>query len=219
MALQLAQMAKDSGTTVIFGGPEPTRDPAHYAACDQVDIAVHHEGERTLVSLLDLQDAGKLDEERLRQEPGVALRADDGEIIVNQPRPFVTNLDELPLPARDLVDMERYLEVWRRTKGYSSLTISTARGCPYGCEWCETAVHGAGFRQRSPQSVAAEMKLLKESYDIDRLRVIDDVDGIEREWLEEWAEAAEGMDAALPFEALNDLRRQDIPLLDVRDSL
>ena len=219
MALQLAQLANDCGATVVFGGPEPTRDPVHYASCAQVDIVVHHEGEETLVSLLDLHDADRLNDSSLRQEPGIAFRSEDGEIILNQPRPFITDLDELPLPARDLVDMEHYLEVWRKSKGYSSLTISTARGCPYGCEWCETAVHGAEFRQRSAQSVAAEMKILKETYDIDRLRVIDDVDGIEREWLEEWAEVAESLDAALPFEALNDLNRQDIPLLDVRDSL
>jgi hypothetical protein len=63
------------------------------------------------------------------------------------------------------------------------------------------------------------MKALKEAYQIDRLRVIDDVDGISREWIEEWADAAESLDAAIPFEALNDLQRQDLPMLDVRDSL
>jgi hypothetical protein len=63
------------------------------------------------------------------------------------------------------------------------------------------------------------MKALKEAYQIDRLRVIDDVDGISREWIEEWADAAESLDVAIPFEALNDLQRQDLPMLDVRDSL
>ena len=63
------------------------------------------------------------------------------------------------------------------------------------------------------------MKQLKETFQIDRLRVVDDVDGIEREWIENWAETAESMDAAIPFEALYDLKRQDLPLLDVRDSL
>jgi hypothetical protein len=67
--------------------------------------------------------------------------------------------------------------------------------------------------------VAAEMKVLKESYQIDRLRVVDDVDGLGREWLESWAAAAEEQDAVIPFEALNDLKRQDIPMLDVRDTL
>jgi hypothetical protein len=67
--------------------------------------------------------------------------------------------------------------------------------------------------------VAAEMKVLKETYQIDRLRVIDDVDGLSREWLETWAEAAAAQDAVIPFEALYDLARKDIPLLDVRDTL
>ena len=139
--------------------------------------------------------------------------------MINQPRPPIENLDEMPLPARDLIDLDRYLETWKEMNGYSSLTISTARGCPYGCEWCQDAVHGNGFRQRSPESVAAEMKLLKETYQIDRLRVVDDVDGMSREWLEEWADSAAALDAVIPFEALNELERQDIPMLDVRDSL
>ena len=61
--------------------------------------------------------------------------------------------------------------------------------------------------------------MLKETYNFDRLRVIDDVDGMSREWIDEWADAAEAADAALPFEALNDLERKDIPMRDVRDSL
>jgi radical SAM superfamily enzyme YgiQ (UPF0313 family) len=224
-ALALAQMAHEFGALVILGGPEVTRDPGAYAAYPQVDLVVHHEGEQTLAALLDHLDRGELlaaeglNESFLYEELGIAFRRQDGSIRVNQPRPFLTNLDELPMPARDLIDMDKYLDTWRETKGYSSLPIVTSRGCPYGCEWCQHAVHGAGFRQRSPQSVAAEMKLLKQSYPIDRLRMVDDVDGISREWLDEWAEAAQAADAALPFEALYDLKRQDIPLLDVRDSL
>ena len=218
MALTLAQMAQDAGAVVVVGGPDPTKKPDFYAAQPQIDIVVHHEGEQTIAALLDLYDAGQLTAVSLHNEPGVAFQ-DNGRIIINQPRPPIENLDTLPLPARDLIDMDRYLHLWREINGYTSLTISTARGCPYGCEWCQDAVHGADFRQRSPESVAAEMKLLKETYQIDRLRVIDDVDGIPRDWLEEWAEAAEELDAVIPFEALNELERKDIPLLDVQDCL
>ena len=56
-------------------------------------------------------------------------------------------------------------------------------------------------------------------YNIDRLRVIDDVDGLDSEWLAEWERVAVAENAIVPFEALNDLERQDIPMLDVRDSL
>lgn len=218
VALTLAAMAADFGATVIFGGPDPTLTPQTYLADPSVDLVVHHEGEQTIARLLDLVDAGTLDLGSIADEPGIAYRTGD-RVIVNRPRPPIADLDTLPLPARDLIDMSRYLETWEDVNGYSSMTISTSRGCPYGCSWCSDAVHGDGFRQRSPESVAAEVKALKEAYDITRLRVVDDVDGIDRSWIEDWADAAENLDAVIPFEALNDLERQDIPLLDVRDSL
>ena len=219
MALKLARLAHDFGATVIVGGPDPTKDPGAYLSYPQVDIVVHHEGEQTLVALLNLLAASKLTVAALQAEPGIAFRAETGRPIINQPRPPIQNLDALPLPARDLIDMKKYLQTWEELNGYASLTIATARGCPYGCDWCREAVHGSEFRQRSPENVAAEIKLLKETYRIDRLRVIDDVDGLSREWLDAWAEAAQTIDAVIPFEALYDLKRQDIPMLDVRDSL
>jgi radical SAM superfamily enzyme YgiQ (UPF0313 family) len=218
MALQLAQMARQWGAIVILGGPDPTRSPADYLADPHVDVVVHHEGEQTITALLDLFDEGNLTLAALEDEQGVAYRK-AGQPLVNPPRPPIENLDTLPLPARDLINMERYLDLWEEVNGYSSLTVSTARGCPYGCEWCADSVHGNNFRQRSPESVAAEVKQLKETYQIDRLRVVDDVDGLSQEWLASWADTAKSLDAVIPFEALNELKRLDIPMLDVRDSL
>ncbi|MCP4416777.1 MAG: hypothetical protein GY805_09150 [Chloroflexi bacterium] len=218
MALLLAQMAQDAGAIVVLGGPDPTKKPIFYAEQPQVDVVVHHEGEQTITALLDLFDAGELTAVSLQNELGVAFEH-NGRIQINQPRPPIQNMDTLPLPARDLIDMDSYLNVWQEMHGYTSMTISTARGCPYGCEWCQEAVHGADFRQRSPENVAAEMRMIKETYKIDRLRIIDDVDGIEREWLNEWAKTAEKQDAVIPFEALNELKRKDIPLLEAQDSL
>jgi radical SAM superfamily enzyme YgiQ (UPF0313 family) len=218
MALRLAQLAHEQNRVVVLGGPDPTKTPTTYLAHQQVDIVVHHEGEQTITALLDLYDQDRLTVDQLLREDGTAFRV-EGKAVINQPRTPIADLDTLPLPARDLIDVDRYLHAWEEMNGYASLTISTARGCPYGCEWCKDAVHGPDYRQRSPESVAAEMKLLKETYKIDRLRVIDDVDGISREWLDSWAETAVSLDAVIPFEALNDLERQDIPMLDVRDSL
>ena len=217
-ALTLAQLAHDHGAAVLLGGPDPTATPEAYVSHPAVGVVVHHEGEQTVTALLELLDADELTSQALASQPGVAFLGDGGP-VVNEPRPPIENLDALPLPARDLIDMQRYLDQWEEVNGYSSLTITTSRGCPYGCEWCQDAVHGSGFRQRSPESVAAEMKNLKETYDITRLRMIDDVDGLDRSWLEAWAAASEELDAVIPFEALDDLTRQDIPLLDVRDSL
>lgn len=219
MALLLARRAHGFGATVVIGGPDPTREPATYLADPAVDIVVHHEGEETLVELLGAlsrEEAESLDLNAIR---GLAFRDPNGQVVVTPPRPYLADLDSLPMPARDLVDVDKYLETWREENGYASLSISVSRGCPYGCEWCRDAVNGPELRQRSPKNVAAEMKKLKELYQIDRLRVVDDVDGLDREWLEAWAAAAEEQGAVIPFEALYDLERQDIPLLDVRDSL
>ncbi len=217
-ALALSRMAATFGAAVVIGGPDPTADPAPYLLEPAVDVVVHHEGEQTISRLLDLSDSGLLTLDVLAHEPGVAFRS-EGTIVVNQPRPPIENLDELPLPARDLVDMDRYLHLWETENGYSSMTISTSRGCPYSCEWCRDSVHGTSFRQRSPESVAAEIESLKAEFSIERLRMVDDVDAIDRSWFEQWEKEVEARDVGIPFEALNDLQRQDLPLLDVRDSL
>ncbi len=217
-AFILAEMAAEAGAVVVVGGPDPTAEPGAYLAHSAVDIVVHHEGEQTIARLLEMVDDDELTLEHLSTEPGIAYRV-DGSVAVNQPRPPIENLDELPLPARDLIDMSRYLDLWETENGYSSMTISTTRGCPYNCTWCQDSVHGTNFRQRSPESVAAEIAALKAEFTIERLRMVDDVDAIDRSWFEDWATEVESRDAAIPFEALNDLKRQDLPLLDVRDSL
>jgi len=216
-ALRLAAMAAPTAV-VVLGGPDPTSDPAAYLADENVDIVVHHEGEQTIARLLELADAAKLNTDTLASEPGIAFRL-DGQVHTNQPRPPIENLDELPLPARDLIDMERYMHQWQDSSGYTSITVATSRGCPFGCEWCRDSVHGDGFRQRSPDNVAAEMQQLKERYGVESIRIVDDVDGLDRSWIDEWATAATELDAVIPFESLNRLDRTDLPLLEVRDSL
>lgn len=218
-ALSLARAAHAFGATVIAGGPDPTREPALYLAEPAVDVVVHHEGEQTLIELLSALLREDDAQPSLSQILGLAFRDAAGNVVVTPPRPYITDLDSLPLPARDLIEMDKYLEFWQDENGYASLSISVSRGCPYGCEWCQDAVNGPELRQRSPENVAAELKVLKETYQIDRLRVVDDVDGLSRQWLEAWAAAAEEQDAIIPFEALYDLKRQDVPMLDVRDTL
>jgi len=214
MALKLASLAHAQGAKVILGGPDPTSTPEIYLAAPEVDLVVHHEGELTIIELLQKikqnEDYGQLE--------GIAFE-ENGEITINPRREFILNLDELPLPARDMIDMHNYLDVWREHNGYASMTLSVARGCPFGCQWCQDAVHGADLRQRSPESVVTEVKALMQHYQIDRLRLVDDVDGIDQDWLEAWAQIAEAEGALIPFEALSEVQRQDIPMLDVRDPL
>ena len=70
------------------------------------------------------------------------------------------NLDLLPLPARDLIDMERYRSAWKKAHGFFSLNLVASRGCPYRCNWCAKPIYGDSFHGRSPESVALEMREL-----------------------------------------------------------
>ncbi len=216
-ALRFAQLAQDAGAVVVMGGPDPTMNPSAYLASGDVDIVVHHEGEQTITQLLDLVDQGQL-ADQFADELGIAYRR-DGRITVNPPRPPIEDLDTLPLPARDLIDMDRYLDQWKTESGYTSITVATTRGCPYGCDWCADAVHGDAYRQRSPENVAAELRHLEDTYGVESIRLVDDVDGIDREWIDAWAAEAAAADSTVTFEPLNQLDRTDLPLLEVRDSL
>jgi radical SAM superfamily enzyme YgiQ (UPF0313 family) len=217
--LELAKIAKKAGSFVIVGGPDPTYTPEAYLKDHSVDLVVHHEGELTLAEVLEVIKGEDQLIFALGDMPGIAFCDELGNIVVNPRREYLLNLDELPHPARDMVDMDKYLQVWREQNGYASLSISVSRGCPYGCDWCAEAVHGQDFRIRSVESVVAEVKSLMERYDLDRLRLVDDVDGIDVIWITDWAETAQDEQAVVPFEALYEVERQDIPMLDIRDSL
>jgi anaerobic magnesium-protoporphyrin IX monomethyl ester cyclase len=217
--LQLAAIAKQHAAFVIVGGPDPTYSPEFYLRDSSIDLVIHHEGELTLAEVLEALQGLDQPVNSFGDMPGIAYRGRSGEMVVNSRRDYLLNLDQLPPPARDMVDIDKYLQVWREQNGYASLSISVSRGCPYGCKWCAEAVHGQDFRIRSVGNVVAEVKSLMEAYHIDRLRLIDDVDGIDAQWIADWAAAAEQEDAVLPFEALYEVERQDIPMLDIRDSL
>lgn len=219
MVLELAEMAKDSGSFVIVGGPDPTYTPEYYLCDHSVDLVVHHEGELTLVKILEAMKVDENGVSSLVGMPGIAHRDENGNVVVNPRRKYLLNLDELPPPARDMIDIEKYLQVWKEQNGYASLSISVSRGCPFGCQWCADAVHGQEFRIRSAESVVAEVKSLMQTYNIDRLRVVDDVDGIDANWISDWAAVAQDQQAVLPFEALYEVERREIPMLDIRDSL
>jgi anaerobic magnesium-protoporphyrin IX monomethyl ester cyclase len=217
--LELAKIAKEFGAFVIVGGPDPTYTPETYLNHHSVDLVVHHEGELTLAEVLGVLNTDEQMAPSLVGMAGIAYRDEQDRVVVNPRRPYMLNINQLPFPARDMVDIEQYLKVWKEQNGYASLSISVSRGCPYGCKWCADSVHGQDFRIRSPESVVAEVKSLIDNYDIDRLRVVDDVDGIDAEWIKDWAEVAQRDQAAVPFEALYEVERQDIPMLDIRDSL
>jgi anaerobic magnesium-protoporphyrin IX monomethyl ester cyclase len=115
------------------------------------------------------------------------------------PRKLLQDLDALPLPAWDLVDMDRYRRFWRQRHGYFSLNVVTTRGCPYLCNWCAKPVYGNTYHSRSPRHVVAELRMLRERYAPDHLWFCDDILGLKSRWLVAWSEAVAEAGLDTPF--------------------
>ncbi len=197
-AIELAAHAHKSGITTILGGPDPTLAPEEYLNSGVVDWVIRGEGERSLLQLQDVIPSG----EEYSDIPGIAYIDSTGQLIITSDPQVVPELDDLPYPARDLIDMQAYADIWRSEHGYISVNLSASRGCALGCSYCAESNPGAHFRIRSAKSVAAEMFSIQESYAPDRFRLVDDLDGLGAEWLTELAGEMEAAAVTVPFEGL-----------------
>ena len=100
-------------------------------------------------------------------------------------------LDELPFPAWDIIDMEPYRQSWLKHAGYFSMNMGTTRGCPFKCNWCAKPIYGNRYNTRSPQNVVDELKMLKEKYNFDHIWFCDDIFGLKPGWVKAFADIIE----------------------------
>ncbi len=156
--LTIVRAAQACGCRVVLGGPEPPNYPDEYLSAG-ADAIVTGEGEVSLEALLRAVAA----REGMGNVPGIQYRADDGSVARNEPAPLIPSLDAQPWPDRERVDIPRYLDAWRTRHGRGSISVITARGCPYHCRWCSHATYGKTHRRRSPVSVAEEVRVDHES--------------------------------------------------------
>ncbi len=149
----------------VMGGPHVSFTAAHTLNKHPgIDLIVMGEGEKTIVELVDAGFKSPL----FPRIKGIAFRK-NGQAEVNEPRPFIPDLDELPLPARHLLPLSRY-----RALGYP-ISIITGRGCPYECIFCQgRRMVGKKIRQRSASLVVDEIAAIM-SYGIDRINIADDL--------------------------------------------
>jgi anaerobic magnesium-protoporphyrin IX monomethyl ester cyclase len=162
ISLEISRMLKRlrPGTKIIFGGVHPTLFPADVAGRESVDYAVFGEGERTAVELIRALER-KSDPEGL---PGVAFKK-DGRVIVNAPRPLVENLDDLPLPAYDLLPVRRYSNPQAAHAPLGMML--TSRGCPFPCIFCDNhVVLGKRYRAYSAPRIIEEWRILVRDFGV-----------------------------------------------------
>jgi len=189
-ALNIVKTLRSEVPNAIYcaGGVHPTALPEQTINDLGLDFVVVGEGEYTMreicANVQSLKD--------LKNVEGIVYK-ENGKIITNGRRPLIKNLDELPPPARYLLNMEWYLtppglvrgEFLKRTLG-----LFASRGCPYNCIFCgSNNIFGRRVRRRSVANVIEELKLLIKQYDIDGYFFYDDTFTLDPKWVMDFCKA------------------------------
>ena len=195
--LEIITVARAAGWRVILGGPEPPNYAEEYLAAG-AEVIVAGEAETALEHLM-ASDFDRLEWPRIA---GIIFRSEKGAVARTSPARLIENLDEQPWPDRERIDLSRYMRTWRDHHGKASISVITARGCPYRCNWCSHSVYGHTHRRRSPRAVAEEIEWLLQRYEPDMLWIADDVFTIHPGWLFEYAAELNRRDIRIPFECI-----------------
>ncbi len=191
--LAIARAGSAAGWRVVLGGPEPSNYAEEYLRCG-AEAIVAGEGERALDALLSGAPLPSI--------AGLIYRDSGGTVRRTGPADLIENLDSLPWPDRDAIDIDRYLAAWRGRHGMGSVSLITARGCPYHCNWCSHSVYGKSHRRRSPARVAEEVEFLLGRYSPEMLWIADDVFTIHHGWLFDYAAEMRRRGLRPPFECI-----------------
>jgi radical SAM superfamily enzyme YgiQ (UPF0313 family) len=185
-AFKMIKLAKQKRCIVIVSSSDSTDHYEEYLQ-EGADFILLGEAEQTLA---ELSDAIKQAQPNFLSIPGLAYKQ-GGAVIKTAKRNVLKDLDTLPFPAWDLVDIDIYRKTWLKHKGYFSLNMATTRGCPFKCNWCAKPIYGNRYNSRSPQNVVAELKILKEKFNFDHIWFCDDIFGLKPGWVSEFADLLE----------------------------
>ena len=203
--LRIASIARRlcPGAAIVMGGPHASFLGEETLAGGQVDAVCRFEGELTMLELARhyLRGEGRLEEIR-----GIVYRK-DGRTKATPERPFIEDLDELPLPARHLLQLESYQ--------YPGSVI-TGRGCPFNCAFCAAnAISGSRCRMRSTKAVLEELEEIYRRYGLAKIFFLDDTFTVSKARV--WEICAGIAERKLPLEWYCESRVNtvDAELLDV----
>lgn len=185
-AFKMIQIAKERGCTVIISSSDST-DRFEMYLDKGADFILLGEAEMTLLALTDSINKN---ENNFFSIEGLAFKHNNA-VVKTVRRSVLKELDTLPFPAWDLIDMEPYRNMWLKHTGYFSMNMGTTRGCPFKCNWCAKPIYGNRYNSRSPENVVAELKMLKEKYRFDHIWFCDDIFGLKPGWVDRFARLIE----------------------------
>ncbi len=200
-AFRMSEIAKEFGCTVIVSGSDSVDHLEKYFQ-HKVDYSICGEGEVTLGELADSITRRRKDTKEIKDIRGLAF-IENGELKRTSSRAVLKDLDTLPFPAWELVDLDRYRELWLKHHGYFSMNLVTTRGCPFHCNWCAKPIYGQVYNSHSPEYIAREIKMLKEKYSPDHIWFCDDIFGLKPGWTTKFDEAVNKENVKTPFKCLS----------------
>lgn len=172
---------KFPGKILIGGGTYPSLFPEDTLNSGVFDYVIIGEGEQ---SFLDLVNSLSQNCIQLDKIEGLAFNK-DGQIVINPKSNYIANLDQIPFPARDLINYELYLTRKSVMHGLGLgriASILTSRSCPNRCNFCSMfRIHGPQWRRRSARNVVDEIVHLQKNYNVEELFIMDDNFTIQRE--------------------------------------
>jgi anaerobic magnesium-protoporphyrin IX monomethyl ester cyclase len=210
--VEILAAAREAGWQTVVGGPEPGAYAREYLDAG-ADIVVFGEGEITIEEVLQALLAGRRDS--LSKVNGIAYLDSEGTMRQTPPRAQIADLDAQPWPARNAIDIGRYVRTWRDVHGQGSVSFITARGCPYKCRWCSHQVFGQTHRRRTPALVVDEVEWLLQEYRPDMMWVADDVFTIHHGWIRSYAAEMRRRGLRIPFECISRADRLNEEMLDL----
>ncbi|MFW9865358.1 MAG: B12-binding domain-containing radical SAM protein [Candidatus Thorarchaeota archaeon] len=160
-AFEVAEIAKEQGCTTVMGGYHPTLAPEYVAKHPAVDYTIRGEGEYTFRELIQYLDSNK-DHKAIKAIDGISYKNNEGKVSHNQDRRLELNLDNFPMPRRDLLDDRRYVYLGARVA-----QLESSRGCPHNCKFCCIIKMWRNPGRPVTYRTKSTRRIMQEIYDID----------------------------------------------------
>lgn len=172
---------------VIVGGVHPSLYPeTTLQECPDIDYVCIGEGEYVVLDLVEFLSGNSSTNTGIGDIPGLAHRG-NGSVVINTKRDIINNISELPIPAYDLFELEKYQLQPTAYKALPTFTMVASRGCPYPCSFCHIhAVLGKKARFKNVDKVLEEIGFLIKRYGAKGITFQDGTFTINKKWVEEF---------------------------------
>lgn len=177
-AFKMIKIAKALNCKVIVCSSDSTDHYEKYLD-NGADFIIQGEGEISLKELID----ALTNNQNTSQIKGLVFK-NKTEIIKNPKHAVLRDLDVLPMPAWDLVNIKSYKNIWESGGKQFTLNIATTRGCPFKCNWCAKPIYGNRYNSHSPEYITKHIKFLSETYNVNRFWMCDDIFGLKPNWVQ-----------------------------------